>query len=157
MKCFALKWGVIIFYLYMSDFLSSIIIITPINYNNKIIVRTVRILFTVFVTLSGRQDPLHHCRQARGGSQVCSRDQRWRGWGRWGRQCWASSRLEIFPWNNRSQYQELSSPAVYLREAFKKKNYVDRETVPKVGRGVAPFPYKNHSWDREYSSIDRGV
>ena len=27
----------------------------------------------------------------------------------------------------------------------KKKNYVDRETVPKVGRGVAPFPYKNHS------------
>ena len=27
----------------------------------------------------------------------------------------------------------------------KKKNYVDRETVPKVGRGVAPFPYKDHS------------
>ena len=27
----------------------------------------------------------------------------------------------------------------------KKKNYVDRETVPKEGRGVAPFPYKNHS------------
>ena len=26
----------------------------------------------------------------------------------------------------------------------KKKNYVDRETVPKEGRGVAPFPYKNH-------------
>ena len=27
-----------------------------------------------------------------------------------------------------------------------KKNYVDGETVPKEGRGVAPFPYKNHSW-----------
>ena len=27
----------------------------------------------------------------------------------------------------------------------KKKNYVDRETVPEEGRGVAPFPYKNHS------------
>ena len=64
------------FYLYMSDFLSSIIIITPGNYNNKIRVRTVKELITVFVTLSGRQDPLHHCRQARGGSQVCSRDQR---------------------------------------------------------------------------------
>ena len=48
-------------------------------------------------------------------------------------------------------------PEICLRDAFQKKNYVDRETVPKVGRGVAPFPYKNHSWDREYSSIDRGV
>ena len=36
--------------------------------------------------------------------------------------------------------------AFLLRDAFKKtKNYVDRETVPKEGRGVAPFPYKNHS------------
>ena len=35
----------------------------------------------------------------------------------------------------------------------KKKNYVDRETVPKEGRGVAPFPYKNHSWDRELLQI----
>ena len=25
------------------------------------------------------------------------------------------------------------------------KNYVDSETVPKEGRGIAPFPYKNHS------------
>ena len=32
-----------------------------------------------------------------------------------------------------------------VRDAFKKKNYVDRETVPKEGRGVTPFPYKNHS------------
>ena len=38
----------------------------------------------------------------------------------------------------------------------KKKNYVDRETVPKEGWGVAPLPYKNHSWDREYSSIGKG-
>ena len=41
-----------------------------------------------------------------------------------------------------------------VRDAFKEKNYLDRETVP---RGLAPFPYKNHSWDREYSSIGRGV
>ena len=28
---------------------------------------------------------------------------------------------------------------------FKKKKYVDRETVPKEGRGVVPFPYKKYS------------
>ena len=32
---------------------------------------------------------------------------------------------------------------LFARDALK-KNYVDRETVPKVGRGVGPFPYKNH-------------
>ena len=44
-----------------------------------------------------------------------------------------------------------------IRDALKKNNYVDREAVPKEGKGVAPFPYKNHSWDREYSSIGRGL
>ena len=28
----------------------------------------------------------------------------------------------------------------FLRDAFKKKNYVDRETVPKVGRGGSTIP-----------------
>ena len=27
-----------------------------------------------------------------------------------------------------------------VRDAFKKKNYVDRETVPKVGRGGSTIP-----------------
>ena len=39
----------------------------------------------------------------------------------------------------------------------KQKKYVDRETVPKEGMGVASFAYKNHSRDREYSSIGREV
>ena len=38
------------------------------------------------------------------------------------------------------------------RDAFR-KNYLDRESVPKYGRGVAQFPYKSPSWDRELSSI----
>ena len=33
----------------------------------------------------------------------------------------------------------------WIRDAFQKKNYVDRETAPKEGRGLAPFPYKNPS------------
>ena len=49
---------------------------------------------------------------------------------------------------SRNMYIDLGMPS--------KKNYVDRETVPKEGRGVAPFPYKDHSWDREYASIGRG-
>ena len=35
------------------------------------------------------------------------------------------------------------SSSFCVRDAFQKKNYVDRETFPKEGRGVVPFPYKN--------------
>ena len=60
---------------------------------------------------------------------------------------YANRNLKLFNMNIKmiTYYMNISANLILIRDAFQKKNYVDRETVPKECRGVAPFPYKNHS------------